>query len=292
MIYSTKNMAGISAEKVFAEAQGMAQAVFKGEVRQKSMLIVKMEGSYSGPYYAFNSPTGGHQYKGSRPYYIVVVGSNRNIARLTRDQQYAAFSRFQDLRGYEDMYLFESDEVYHPHYSLLLSHRELRGRFTPERGQEQQIVNVRNVAVDRNSGDLRLVMAVDLSGMLIDEHYLTDVSNYSVESDDPVEIKEIRPIKAEDVTPAEKKYVGKATHLFILQSEGVRHAQEVEIKLRNRLPDWVASSSSDDDRDTGAPRFAQTTFGLKYLLQGIYDGYSKYSDNEPYYFELELKLDR
>jgi hypothetical protein len=94
------------------------------------------------------------------------------------------------------------------------------------------------------------------------------------------------------VTPAERKHLGKATHIFVLESEGIKHAQEVEIKLMNRLPDWVDDSSSDDDTNVGGAGFANTTFGLKYLLQGIYDSYRKNAKGEPYYFEIELEFKR
>ena len=139
---------------------------------------------------------------------------------------------------------------------------------------------------------MRLALAVDLSGMLIDEQYLLDIDNYRVEADDALVIKEIRPISQKEVSPAERKRLGKATHLFILESQGIKHRQTVGIKLMNRLPQWVEASSSDDDTNVGGAGFAQTTFGLKYLLQGIYDGYRKHSKGEPYYFELKMELNR
>lgn len=291
MIYSTKNMVGVNPQKVFAEAQGMTNAVFKSQVKDKGMLIVKMNSSYSGPYYPYNS-TGGQSYTGRRPYYIVIVGTNQNIARLTRDANYASFCKFADMKGYENMYLFETDDVYKPYYSLLLESDVIRGRFRACHGQGDQIKDIENLEVDRNSGDLRLALAVDLGGMLIDEQYLTDVNNYKVEADDKLVIKEIRKIEQKDVTPAERKHLGKATHIFVLESEGIKHSQDVEIKLMNRLPDWVADSSSDDDTNVGGAGFANTTFGLKYLLQGIYDSYRKNGKGDPYYFELEMNFKR
>jgi hypothetical protein len=284
MIYSTRNMAGVNPQKVFAEAQGMTNAVFKSEVRNKSMLIIKMNGSFNGPYYAYNNSV--RQYSGRRPYYIVVVGSNDNIARLTTDKNYQPFARFADLKGYEDMYLFETDDVYEPYYSILLNNPDIRGRFQPERGQSTQITDIDNVEVDRNSGDIRLALAVNLDGMLIDEDYLTDTGNYEVESDDKISIREIRKIADKDVTPAEKKYLDKATHIFVLEMKEMKNDQDVRIKLMNRLPAWVEASSNDDDTNVDA----RTTFGLKYLLQGIYNSYRKNSEGEPYYFELKMKF--
>lgn len=290
MIYSTKDMIGINPQKVFAEAQGMANAVFKKQVQDKAMLIVKMNGSFSGPYYCYNSPKGGKSYTGRRPYYIVVVGSNQNIVRLTKDKNYLSFSNFSELKGYENMYLFETDDVYKPYYSFMLSNPDIRGRFAPEHGKDTQIKDLTDMEVDRNSGDIRLALAVDLSGMLIDKDYLTDVKNYQIDSDDKLEIKEIREINKNDITPAEKKYIGSATHIFILGMNEIKNDQHVEIKLLNNLPSWIEETSSDDDTNVGVGNFSQTTFGLKYLMQGIYNSYKKNSKQNPYYFELEMNF--
>lgn len=288
MIYSTKDMTGVNPKKVFAEAQGMTNSVFKSEVKKKSMLIVKMTGSYNGLYYPYNSPSKGVPYNGKRPYYIVIVGNNENIARLTQDENYEAFAQLSRLRGYENMYLFETDDVYEPYYSLLLSHPQIRGRFQPERGQGTQVTKLEGLKTDRNSGDIRLVLAVDLSKMLIADEYLTDVNNYVVDADDAVTIKEIRPINKSDVTPAERKYAQSATHLFVLSVKEPKHEQKVRIKLLNRMPRWIASSSNDNDARVDGT----TTFGLKYLLQGIYDSYRRNSDGKPYYFEMDLNFSK
>lgn len=287
MIYSTKSMESVNPQKIFAEAQGMANAVFKSEVKKKAMLVVKMDGSYNGLYYPYNTPNKGVSYSGRRPYYIVIVGTKTNIGRLTRDKAYETFARLPQLRGYKNMYLYGTDDVYRPYYSFLLSGRDLRGRFRPEHGQQTQIHDIESVEPDRNAGDVRLALAVDLGKMLIDENYLTDMGNYEVEADDAWQIKEIRAITKEDRTPDMKEYLGSATHIFVLESKGVTHRQEVKIKLLNKLPAWIAASSTDDDRSVDATH----TFGLQYLLQGIYHSYEANSEGTPYYFELELHMD-
>jgi len=285
MIYSTKSMAGVNPQKVFSEAQGMIDAVFKAQVKHRSMLIVKLKGSFNGPYYTYNNSV--KEYNGHRPYYIVVVGSHENMARLTADRNYSSFAQFDHLRGYENMYLFNTDGAYKPYYSLLLDNKDIRGRFQPERGQSSQITRIESVEQDRNSGDIKLALVVDLSKMLVDRNYLENRQNYVVTADDKVEIQSIRKVEKGDMTPAERKYIGSGTHIFVLHLNKVSHEQRVSIRLRNRIPGWVEASSSDDDSNINP----NTTFGLKYLLQGIYNSYKKNTDGEPYYFDLELNLD-
>lgn len=286
MIYSVRDMEGVNPRKVFAEVQEMINAVFKEEVKKMSMVVVRMSGSYEGPYYSYDNSV--HQFSGRRPYYIIIVGSNDNIARLTNDASLRIFADIERMRGYDNLCLMTADDLYKPYYSLLLSNKDVRGRFRPEHGQGYQIRSLENVEPDNNSGDIQLALAVDLSKMLIDQRYLTDKTNYTVEADDDVKIKEIRPIEKSDMTPAQKKYIGTATHLFILSAPKVSHGQDVTIKLLNRLPAWVEAGSADNDLQPDG----RTTFALRYLLGGIYESYRRNAEGEPSYFEIDLKLDK
>lgn len=292
MIYSTKSMEGMNPQKVFTEAQGMICSVFKSAVKDKSMLIIKMRGSYHGSYYPFNSPNSGTNYSGNRPYYIIVVGDNDNMTRLTTDPDYSTFAKLTELTGFEHQYLFTSSDIYEPYYSLLLGSGEIRGKFQPERGQKNRITSIEGVEIDIDSGDLQLALAVDLHGMFIDEDYLLNPQNYLVKSEDDFVIKNIKPINKADLTQTEKKYANGATHLFILSSTKITEDQEIKIKLMNRLPQWVMTSSSDDDTNLYSASFATTTFGLKYLLEGIYSSYQRNADGTPYYFELDLEINK
>lgn len=286
MIYSVKDMEGVNPQKVFNEAQEMTNAVFKDEVKKKSMLVVRMNGSYNGPYYSYNNSV--HQFSGRRPYYIIIVGSNDNMERLTTDASLRTFAEMQNMKGYDNMCLFTTDDIYKPYCSFLLSNKDIRGRFQPEHGQGYEIKSLEDVEADKNSGDIQLALAVDLGHMFIDQRYLTDKNNYAIESDDDVKIKEIRKIEKGDMTPAQKKYLGTATHLFVLSANNISHGQDVKVKLLNHMPDWIESGSTDNDLTPDS----RSTFALRYLLGGIYDSYKRNAESESTYFELELKLDK
>lgn len=286
LIYSVRGMQGVNPQRVFSEIAGMTNAVFKDEVKRKSLLVVRMMASYNGPYYSYDNST--KPFAGRRPYYIIIVASNANMVRLTHDATLRTFAEMERMRGYDNMCLMTADDLYKPYYSFLLSNDDVRGRFRPERGQDSQVRSLTGIEPDRNSGDIQLALAVDLGHMLIDQHYLTDVRNYVVEADDDVRIKEIRKINKRDITPAEKKYLGSATHIFVLQASAINHGQDVEIKLLNRQPQWIAASSTDSDLTPDG----LTTFGLKYLLGGIFDSYNRNADRDHAYFELDLELDK
>lgn len=286
MIYSVRDMANVNPQKVFNEAEEMISAVFKDEVKNKSMVAIRMIGSYNGPYYAYDNSA--HQFAGKRPYYILVVGSNENIKRLTQDPSLRFFSEIQGMRGYDNMCLFTAEDLYEPYHSFLLTNHDVRGRFKPAHGQGYQIKSLEDVKPDKNSGDVQLVLAVDLSDMLIDQRYLCDKGNYMVEADDDIKLKAIRKIEKADMTPAQKQYIGTATHIFILSANRINHEQDVEIKLLNRMPEWIENCTTENDLTPDS----RSTFALKYILGGIWNSYKRYTDRRPCFFELELKLDK
>jgi hypothetical protein len=286
MIYSVKDMRGVNPQKVFNEVREMIGSVFKDEVKKKSMLVVRMNGSYNGPYYAYDNSV--HRFSGRRPYYIIIVGSNDNMVRLTHDASLRTFAKMEELNGYDNMCLFTADDVYEPYCSFLTNNKDIRGRFRPESKQGYEIRSLEKIETDKNSGDIQLVLAVDLGRMFIDYRYLTDKANYVVEADDDIKIKEIRKIEKADEIPTQKKYLGTATHLFVLSATNISHGQDVKLKLLNRMPDWVESCSTDNDLTPDS----RSTFALRYLLGGIYDSYKRNAEETPAYFELELKLDK
>lgn len=81
LIYSTKDMIGVTGQKVLNEANLLTRSVFKGHT-DKMVLVIKMNGDYDGPYYTFQSPNKGLMYKGERPYYFVFVAKPKVMQRI------------------------------------------------------------------------------------------------------------------------------------------------------------------------------------------------------------------
>lgn len=287
LIYSTKDMATTNPQKIFADAQGMIASVFKG-VQQKSVVVAQMQGSYNGMYYPYNSPAQGKSYDGTRPYYIIVVGDNGAIDRLTHDADYQRFMSFSSKRGFRHVAIFTAGDVFHPYCSFLLSGSDNMGRYAAERGQGEQIKSITDIEPDRETGLVQMTLAVDLKGIPVDNDVLTNPANYEVESDCGVKLVKIRPLADADKSPQNKRHIGSANYLMVLQAERIPGKQAVKVRLKNQMPAWVAASNSDDDTQMGSQQFATTTFGLKYLLQGIYDAYEKVGS--PYLFTLNIEL--
>lgn len=291
-IYSTKETQVVSAQKVFSEETAMCNTVFVPHVKDKSVVVLQIMGSYYGEYYPYDGSKG-FAYGGQRPYYFIIIGNRSDIQRLTTDNQYAKFANFYSLHGFQHSLLFAQSNFYEPYYTISLGNPQSIGSFRVDRSNRSEkgvVHSIDDISPDRNSGKVQFIVAVNLKDVLADEEYKTDKNNFKVESDDPFVISQIRKINPSDILPSNKESLAKATHFIILTTNKFTHTQTLHIKLINSLPSWVEKSSSEDDRNVKSSNFSSTTFGLKYIINGIYNAYRSQNDEMPYYFDLKIDL--
>ena len=285
LIYSTPNMAVVNCSKILNEAKSLTRSVFKGKTA-KDVLVVKMLGDYDGPYYTYNSPNKGQNYKGTRPYYFVVVAAPVVMQRLFNDPKYKESMAFADRQGYEDFYCFSNEKKVD--YSILLSNKRNEGRVGAVRGQNL-IHEVEKIETNRN-GTVTMTVAADLSGIIVPEKALLDPKNYEISSLSGFKINNIEKIK-ESERDEKLRSIPSATHFIMLTTHNQVVYETLKLKFKNELPAWVLRTNIDDDTDLSAAVFPKTTFAFKYMMDGIYEAYYGTVEN-PSYFQIELKINK
>lgn len=286
LIYSTPNMAEVNCTKILNEARSLTRSVFKGKTK-KDVLVVKMLGDYDGPYYTYNSPNKGLQYKGPRPYYFVVVAAPDVMQRLFNDKKYQECMAFADRQGYEDFYCFSNEKQVD--YSVLLSNKRNEGRAGAVRGQKGVIHEVENIEADRN-GTVTMTIAADLSGIIVPENALLEAKNYEITSLSGFKVKEIEKIS--DTERDEKlRAIPTATHFIILSTQNKIAYETLKLRFKNELPAWVLKTNTDDDTNLNASDFSKTTYAFKYLMDGIHEAYYG-TVEDPSYFKIELIINK
>ena len=288
LIYSTKDMASVNPQKIKNEAQAMTTSIFK-EHTDKDVLVIKLMADYDGNYYPYNSPNKGNYYKGKRPYYLMMVSNSDVMRRIFFDKEYKDFSDIEHLNGFENYYCFSRHNTT-PYYSVLLSDKRNRGRFGAVKGSGTTIHAIENITPDRD-GKVCITLAVDLSSIVADEKFKTNENNYEILSLANFRIESIDEIKPEDRTPMIERYAPNATHLIVLSTDETLKNETLTLKLKDRLPDWIAKTNSNDDTDLRNDDFPETTFAFSYLMQGIYDSFHS-SAEEPCLFSISLKINK
>ena len=285
LIYSTPNMAEVNCTKILNEAKSLTRSVFKGKT-SKDVLVVKMLGDYDGPYYTYNSPNKGQDYKGNRPYYFVVVAAPDVMQRLFNDEKYLECMAFEKRQGYEDLYCFSNEKKVD--YSVLLSNKRNAGRVGAVRGQNL-IHEVENFVADRN-GTVTMTVAADLSGIIVPEKALLDSKNYEITSLSGFKIKNIEKIK-DNERDEKLRSIPTATHFIMLTTQKKIAYETLKLRFKNELPAWVEETNTDDDTNLNSADFSETTYAFKYMMDGIHDAYYG-TVEDPSYFQIELKINK
>lgn len=287
LIYSTPNMAEVNCTKILNEAKSLTRSVFKGKTN-KDVLIVKMLGDYDGPYYTYNNPNKGQQYKGIRPYYFVVVAAPDVMQRLFNDKKYQECMAFDERQGYEDEYCFSNEKKVN--YSVLLSNKRNEGRVGAVRGQKGVIHDVEKIEADRN-GTVTMTIAADLSGIIVPEKALLDTKNYEVNSLSGFKVKGIEKIQDSEKDKRLTNVIESPTHFIMLTTQKKIAYETLNLRFKNELPAWVSKSNSDDDTNLNASDFSKTTYAFKYMMDGIYEAYYG-TVEDPSYFQIELNINK
>lgn len=291
LIYSTKNMQNVNPQRILNEAQAMTTSTFKGH-QDKDIVILKFSSDYIGNYYSYNNPHVGKEYKGERPFYMMLVADHPTIKTIFRQDLYKDFRNFSHLKGFENYYCFSKSNE-EPYYSFLLSDLHNVGRYTAARtsaNTSRCIHDIDKLEPDRD-GFASLTIAIDLSNIITESDYLTNPANYEVVSQANYRVSLIEPITEANRTQNINNFAPQATHLLVLSTSDKIKNEKVTIRLKNHLPNWIAESNSDDDVDINSSSFGSTTFAFKYLMQGIYESFYSMTE-EPDFFVLQFEISK
>ncbi len=277
LIYSPKNTADVSVEKILNEENSVATSIFK-TYKGKSIIVNQLMGDYNGQYYPYNGTP--FAYNGKRPFYVIIVADAATIDRMGADDKYAKFLRPSGTTGSYRFNQAQSDI----NFKLVPDWKDNVGKFRPSRSENNVLTNCEG---DRETAIMCFTIAANLKPLGKDDAFLSNAANYNVQSQSGFEIA-VRAIKPSDITNNNRSYLDGMTHLITAKGKFKTSRDELTISLPNQFPQWIKDSSSTSDTDPAAAGFASTTFGLEQFLQGIYDAFSAGNDN---YGKIVIKLD-
>lgn len=280
LIYSDPSLKGMSAQKTLDAASSLLTTVFNPYAQTHSMLVLKMTADFDGTYYSWNNVK--QPYKGDRPYYLCLIGTNDAMQRLYTDPTYQTIRRFEQLPGYEDSWFFGRDrKAVTPFYTILVNDPARKGRFKRAdeevRARTKTVHALDDVQPDVTDKSLAVPVAVDLSALRLPPSLLTDKNQYQVEGKDNFTVTSVQTYSGTNGT----------THKLLLSTKKpARGARTATIRLRRQFPPrWIASTSTAND----IPVDASATFGLQNLLQGVERAYNP--NNQTEYFTLTINLE-
>ena len=246
-----------------------------------AVLIIKSTSQFKGTYYDLhNAP---HQINQERPYYTWVIGKTAQIADFMERYQTATY------KGYKNSIVFyASQNTPQPYYSIL-SNTDKKGRFQKRDRSQSQVKAITNISPDRDGKSFQFAVAIDCSHLPADPSYYTNPKNYTAVTalKDTLNVVAVRDIVKAD--RLDKESAGNATHYIILASSKLPHGkQQITLRLAKQLPEWVTASSINDD--SNAKNIDdRTTFGIRYLIEGVSKAFDP--NGKGNYFSVPLELE-
>lgn len=263
--------------------------VFQKISKETSVLIIQNSSAFNGVYYTLENKR--FELKNQqRPYYIWVIGTNAMIADFVKKY------RVEDLKGYKNYCIITSNEVKTPPYNALLTKTLKKGAFRSCRDGGGAGICMESIEFnDRGEKVLEFSVAVDLSKTGLSDAYKNDVKNYVMSSpkNDSLAVVAVHPTN--NIHASDQRFKGSATHILVVRTAKLSLGnQTVQLKLKKQLPDWVAASSTEDDRSIiikdSTAILINKTFGLNHLVTGVYEAYAPEKFN--YFFEIPIIINK
>lgn len=290
-IYSLKSTNGVTT-KLLNDCKTLTLGAFLDKTKTLPSGVtlatnfIQLNSNFKGNYWNWEHPTGNKYVtlNCKRPYYICVVGTDENV------KNFNSKINIPQLDGFQNQFTISNKDVSDAKYSVMYGGQYKLGsyRVQPEtNGLIHTISRVKPNSVKQ----FVLGVAIDLDDFAMSETDKEDLNNYSVDYGN-YSIVKIEKIDSTKLTTANDKQLfrnHKFTHTIVLSCTGFPNDFAINIKWK--IPEWVKSSSSIDDRNIGSDIEEQgKTFGLSYFVEGIADAYNYIATDKKNFMTIKVKV--
>ena len=225
-----------------------------------ALLIYQLSSQFNGIFY--NREDYKIPINTQRPYYIWVIGDVKHINNLRNK---VPDSKFKG-GGVQNLFSITNGNK-NIDYAVKIG----SGKFNLDKKSPKNTIRKLKKDSRGRTNKVRFSVNANLSGFLLDEAYLLDVSNYKPNNNN----YELTINKASSNSHG-------YTHSIDLSSDNV-HKGRVSIKLKSNIPQWVEDINDDD----GSDHVEGKTYGIKHQVHGIYEAFT-FTDNS--YTEIIINI--
>lgn len=228
-----------------------------------------------------------------RPYFICVIGEKERISQINDT------ILFDKYKGFTNMYALSSSTYDSIYYSVLLNTKKTSG-FSPTKDKNNTNKYIRSIELGKRSrrnkvnNDLIFSIVIDFSSIPLDDQYLQNLNNYYVNSD--FRLDKIESYNKNNIHPADYNMISQSkespTHILTFSSV-TNNFQTLEFGLKNNIVNWLENYSNNNDIHTNNDSIKMNqTFGISFLIEGIYDAYYQINNKNDYYFKNKISIKR
>lgn len=237
-------------------------------------VVVKMSSKFQGNYYPASG--GVKKINQSRPYYIFLFGSGKYIKTCLE------LLELQTYNGFSEISFFKQPDINEVKYGVVrpLGQYRLKGDFKVDNhSRNNKVLD----DVSLKNGELGFYFCIDTAPSEIPLEVWSNLENYRVDLAKPLqyEVLESQSISKLDAA-VQTSFDFQPELLF--KVNGHMFPKEINIEFTIVRPNWVATTSSEDDTDISGNE--TQTLGFEYLFDAISEAYGQ---DAIYNFQFKLK---
>ena len=217
-----------------------------------AVIVMRLISQFDGNYYnKFDDRT---YIKDNRPFYICLLGNKKQLKRIIDTVNTKGIKG----SGVQNMFMISRPDN---EYNYAISYK---GGYAPDFENPQTTVIDAKVEKKAGVSYFQLAINVDFSKCLLEDEYLLNPANYSI-SNKAYSLE----INKNNISDSAYTHVLKLNLKQPIISKGT-----IKITLLKKQPTWINEYTDEEGLDIHTPGAMEKTYGLKYLMEGIYDAYS------------------
>ncbi len=234
---------------------------------KQGVLIYHLESEFDGIFYDKSDDTTSYEEK--RPYYIWIIGHKEHLKELVEKCPNSSFigggvkNTFSIIKGGSLC-------------DYAIKHGS--GNFRISKEDAKHSLNKLKKESRKGEDKATFNINVNFSEMLCGEDYLLDKANYEL-SDTTYTLDTI--LKRD--TTVQKQW----THILRFSTEVIKQKSILDISLVSKVPNWVEQVTDNEGVGINENN-KDKTFGFKYLVNGVYDGFT--TANGEKYTTMTIKI--
>lgn len=286
-IFSVKDIRSVDGDLPKAKYT-LKTEIQKLDSKENAILVMQYFSNFIGTYYDYKNAR--NTINASRPYYIWVIGSLNTVKDFMEDYYVT------QAKGFQEYFVIANDDAFDPPYYAVLGATKRKGRFRKcrEQSSEDCIEGIKFEGRGESEGELQFAVAIDLSALPVADSYKMETKNYLVESIKSNELKIVEVLKVSDIEANDERYQGSATHILVVGTTKAslsQQDQQIKIKLRNQIPQWIYESSTLDDTEIKSDASLLTkTFGFEYLATGAFEALNSPALDKCFFWEIPIRI--
>lgn len=230
-------------------------------------IIYQLKSDFDGRYFnCFDAPT---IIKDKRPFYILIFGERSRLQALVNK---VPISKIKGS-GVLNSYCIANSNI-QPNYGIMVMPKI--GSFQPDPLNPRASIKKAKVDKRNPSMPFSLSIGVDFSSLLLEDAYICEAKNYAINN------------KAYNVSVIGNNTANASyTHIIKLNlNNPIISKGKIVISLKKNKSTWAEQMTDEVGEDIFADGAMEKTFGLKYLVDGIFDAYS----DKPTYATLSINI--